>query len=180
MKKIVDAQGIGRILRRIAHEISERNRGTQDLVLIGIPTGGVHLAYRLARILQEMEGTEVQAGELDTTLYRDDLPLKGPIFRLKRTEISFPLNDRQVVLIDDVFQTGRTIRAALDAITDLGRPKNIQLAVLIDRGGRELPIQPDYTGKKLTPTGNQEVEVRLQETNGADEIIFREKTEGSD
>ena len=149
MKKIIDAEGVRRILQRIAHEISERNRGTRDLTLIGIPTQGVHLANRLARILQEMEGNEVLAGGLDTTLYRDDVPRKGPMLQLKRTDIPFSVNDRQVILVDDVLQTGRTIRAALDAITDLGRPRNIQLAVFIDRGGRELPIQADYIGKLL-------------------------------
>jgi pyrimidine operon attenuation protein/uracil phosphoribosyltransferase len=173
--KIIDEEGIERILRRIAHEISERNQGTRNLALVGIPTGGVHLAHRLSRIIKEMEGNQVETGELDTTLYRDDLPLKGPIYRLKRTDIPFDLNGRRVILIDDVLQTGRTIRAALDAITDLGRPRNIQLAVLIDRGGRELPIQADYTGKLVTPTGNEEIEVRLRESDGADEVIVRDK-----
>lgn len=175
-KKIIDADGMRRMLQRIAHEISERNRGTGHLALIGIPTRGVHLAERLARILQEMEGTEVFAGGLDTTLYRDDVTRKGPVLRLKRTDIKFSVNDRRVILVDDVFQTGRTVRAALDAITDLGRPQNIQLAVFIDRGGRELPIQADYVGKLLTsPTGSEEIEVHLEETDGVDEVIIRER-----
>lgn len=180
MKKIIDAEGVRRILQRIAHEISERNRGTRDLTLIGIPTQGVHLANRLARILQEMEGNEVLAGGLDTTLYRDDVPRKGPMLQLKRTDIPFSVNDRQVILVDDVLQTGRTIRAALDAITDLGRPRNIQLAVFIDRGGRELPIQADYIGKLLTsPTGSEEIEVHLDEIDGIDEVVIRQKAPGS-
>ncbi len=172
--QVLDAQGIDRALTRIAHEIVERAGGTSDLALVGIRTRGVTLARRIAECLQAIEGVKLPVGALDITLYRDDLSLKAEAPVLRGTEIPFPVGGRTVVLVDDVLYTGRTIRAALDAIIDLGRPRMIQLAVLIDRGHRELPIRPDYIGKNLPTARREIVQVLLREHDGEDRVIIRE------
>ncbi len=157
---ILDRAGINRALTRIAHEILERNKGTAGLVLVGIRTGGDHLASQLGARIAEIEGEEVPLGAVDVTMYRDDLGTRGsrPI---GKTDIPFPLENRQVVLVDDVLYTGRTIRAAMDALIDLGRPRNIQLAVLIDRGHRELPIRPDYVGRNVPTSREEQIQVEF-------------------
>lgn len=170
---ILNASEIARAIARIAHEILERNAGSNNLVLVGIRTGGVYLAQRLKQKIDEIEGTEAPLGHLDITLYRDDLFRKKESPHLKKTDIQFDVEDRTVVLVDDVLFTGRTIRAAMDGLIDLGRPKQIQLAVLIDRGHRELPIRADYVGKNL-PTGIDEtVAVLLSEMGQEDRVILR-------
>jgi pyrimidine operon attenuation protein/uracil phosphoribosyltransferase len=164
---------MSRALTRIAHEILERNRGLDELALVGIRTRGVPLARRLARALKEINGDDVPTGALDITLYRDDLmrhPV-GPQPLVRRTEIPFSIDDRKIMLVDDVLYTGRTIRAALDALIDFGRPRVIQLIALVDRGHRELPIKADYVGKNLPTSLRQSVQVRLQEIDGIDEIV---------
>ncbi len=168
--EVLDEQGIDRALMRIAHEIVERNKGAENLVLIGIRSRGVHLARRLASRLKEIEGVEVPVGALDITLYRDDIGEEGFHATLRRTDISFPVADKAVILVDDVLYTGRTIRAALDGIIDLGRPRMIQLAVLIDRGHRELPIRADYVGKNLPTARSEDVQVLLQEEDGKNSV----------
>jgi len=161
---------VSRALRRVAHEILERNRGSQDLVVLGIPTRGVALARRLVRVMAEVEGRSVPCGALDITMHRDDLR-RHPIRPLEHTDIPAPgVNDKTVVLVDDVLFSGRTVRAALDALSDLGRPRSVQLAVLVDRGHRELPIRADYVGKNLPTSGSERVQVRLTEHDGHDEV----------
>jgi pyrimidine operon attenuation protein / uracil phosphoribosyltransferase len=171
-KVVMDAEGIDRSLTRIAYEILEKNKGVENLVLIGIRTGGVFLADRLVRKISAIEGVEVPAGILDITFYRDDLakPTKKP--RPEKTTIPFSLDGKKVVLVDDVLFTGRTIRAAMDALIDFGRPKLIQLAVLIDRGHRELPIRADFVGKNLPSSLWEEVSVNLTEKNCNDEVVI--------
>jgi pyrimidine operon attenuation protein / uracil phosphoribosyltransferase len=171
---VLDEPGIDRALRRIAHEILERAGGTDRLALVGIRTRGVALARRIAQYLQAIEGTAVPVGALDITLYRDDLGLKAEAPVLRGTEIAFAVSGRTIVLVDDVLYTGRTIRAALDAIIDLGRPRMIQLAVLIDRGHRELPIRPDYVGKNLPTARREIVQVLLREHDGQDRVVIQE------
>ena len=165
---ILSSDEIRRALTRIAHEIIERNRGAEQLALIGVHTRGIPLAERLAEKLSELEGVEVPRGMLDITLYRDDLSevARQPIIR--ETAVPFDLAHRRVILVDDVLYTGRTVRAALDALIDLGRPEGIQLAVLVDRGHRELPIRADYVGKNLPTARHEVVKVKLQETDGHD------------
>ncbi|ACV63167.1 phosphoribosyltransferase [Desulfofarcimen acetoxidans DSM 771] len=175
--QILDAQGIQRALTRIAHEIIERNKGTENLVLIGIRRRGVPLANRLAEKIRQIEGTSVEVGILDITLYRDDLTTLAYHPVVHRTEINFPVKDKIIVLVDDVIYTGRTIRAALDALIDLGRPEVIQLAALIDRGHRELPIRADYIGKNVPTSRKEEVSVRLNETDGEEKVIILESIE---
>jgi pyrimidine operon attenuation protein / uracil phosphoribosyltransferase len=176
-KKIVmDADGIDRSLTRIAYEILEKNKGVEDLCLIGIRTGGVYLAERLGKKISVIERTAIPIGILDITMYRDDLRLSDKKPSLRKTDISFSLENKKVVLIDDVLFTGRTIRAAMDALIDFGRPKLIQLAVLIDRGHRELPIRADFVGKNLPSSLWQSVVVSLHEKNGADEVFIEETT----
>jgi len=172
----MDADRIGRTLTRIAHEILERNKGVDSLALVGIRTRGVHLARRLARSLVEITHEEVPTGALDITLYRDDLMRHavGPQPLVRRTEIPFSIDDRKILLVDDVLYTGRTVRAALDALIDFGRPRAIQLIVLVDRGHRELPIKADYVGKNLPTSPNESVQVRLQESDGHDEVVVQE------
>ncbi|HOV78479.1 MAG TPA: bifunctional pyr operon transcriptional regulator/uracil phosphoribosyltransferase PyrR [Bacillota bacterium] len=172
--QILDREGIRRSLTRIAHEIIEHNRGVSDLVLVGIRRRGVPLAERLARLIKEIEGRTVPVGTLDITLYRDDLSTLAYQPLVRSTEISFPISGRVVVLVDDVIYTGRTIRAALDAIMDLGRPKTIRLAVLIDRGHRELPIRADYVGKNVPTSRKEEISVRLQEIDGEERVVILE------
>ena len=179
MPQVMDADRMSRALTRIAHEILERNRGLDELALVGIRTRGVPLARRLARSLREINGDDVPTGALDITLYRDDLmrhPV-GPQPVVRRTEIPFSIDDRKILLVDDVLYTGRTIRAALDALIDFGRPRAIQLVVLVDRGHRELPIKADYVGKNLPTSPEESVRVRLQETDGHDEVVLLEQPE---
>nr|HPK72486.1 bifunctional pyr operon transcriptional regulator/uracil phosphoribosyltransferase PyrR [Vicinamibacterales bacterium] len=158
MPILMDGERVGRTLTRIAHEIVERNRGVGDLALVGVRTRGVPIARRLAAILREITGVDVPTGALDITLYRDDLMKSavGPQPIVRRTEIPFSIDGRHIVLVDDVLYTGRTIRAALDALIDFGRPSTIQLVVLVDRGHRELPIKADYVGKNV-PTSRREI-----------------------
>ncbi|MCL2103174.1 MAG: bifunctional pyr operon transcriptional regulator/uracil phosphoribosyltransferase PyrR [Syntrophorhabdaceae bacterium] len=160
-KTILDGKGVERILIRLTHEILEKNKGASDVVLVGVAQGGVPLSDVIRRNIKNIEGIEVPAGFVDITLYRDDLVKAGLHARLKRTEIAFSIDEKRVVLVDDVLYTGRTIRAAMDALMDLGRPKNIQLAVLIDRGHRELPIRADYVGRNVPTSHTEEVEVYL-------------------
>lgn len=169
---VVDADGIKRAVMRIAHEIVERNKGTRNLVLIGIRSRGVDIAARLARKIAEIEGAEVPCGIIDITLYRDDLSRSVQQPQVKSTHIPFPIDDRQVVIVDDVLYTGRTVRAALDALMDFGRPQCVQLAVLVDRGHRELPIRADYVGKNLPTAQHETVQVRLAECDGRDEVTL--------
>jgi pyrimidine operon attenuation protein/uracil phosphoribosyltransferase len=174
MPQVMDADRMARALTRIAHEILERNRGTSDLALVGIRTRGVPLARRIAHGLKDINQTEVPTGALDITLYRDDLmrhPV-GPQPLVRRTEIPFSIDERRILLVDDVLYTGRTIRSALDALIDFGRPRSIQLIVLVDRGHRELPIKADYVGKNLPTSLKQSVQVRLQEVDGEDEVFL--------
>ena len=173
MPIVMDADRISRALTRIAHEIVERNRGVHDIGLVGVRSRGVPLARRIARSLHDITRDVVPTGALDITLYRDDLMRHqvGPQPLVRRTEIPFSIDDIVIILVDDVLYTGRTTRAALDALIDFGRPKAIQLVVLVDRGHRELPIKADYVGKNI-PTGRHEsVQVRLQEIDGADEVV---------
>jgi pyrimidine operon attenuation protein/uracil phosphoribosyltransferase len=178
MPEVMDADRMSRALTRIAHEILERNRGLDELALVGIRTRGVPIARRLARTLHEINGDNVPTGALDITLYRDDLMRHavGPQPVIRRTEIPFSIDDRKILLVDDVLYTGRTIRAALDALIDFGRPRAIQLVVLVDRGHRELPIKADYVGKNLPTSLKESVQVRLLEIDGVDEVVI-ESTE---
>jgi len=163
VKPVLDAEGVRRALTRIAHEILERNKGTKDLVLIGIRTGGAHLARRLRTEIHAIEKSEIPVGVVDITLYRDDLSERGPQAKIRETQIPFDITGKKVVLVDDVLYTGRTIRAALDALIDFGRPQTIQLAVLADRGHRELPIKADYVGKNIPTSQTEKVELCLVE-----------------
>lgn len=172
--RVMDAQAIARAVVRIAHEILERNRGTANLALVGIRTRGDVLARRLASAIERIEGAPVPVGVLDITLYRDDLDRRADRPTVARTDVPFEVAGRTVVLVDDVLYTGRTVRAALDALVDLGRPAAIQLAVLVDRGHRELPIRPDYVGKNLPTSSRERVAVRLVETDGVDEVVIEE------
>jgi pyrimidine operon attenuation protein / uracil phosphoribosyltransferase len=169
---VMDADRVGRTLTRIAHEILERNRDLDELALVGIRTRGVPIARRLAQAIHGINGHEVPTGALDITLYRDDLMRHavGPQPLVRRTEIPFSIDDKRILLVDDVLYTGRTIRAALDALIDFGRPQAIQLVVLIDRGHRELPIKADYVGKNIPTSLTQSVQVRLSEIDGHDEV----------
>ncbi|MDD5027733.1 MAG: bifunctional pyr operon transcriptional regulator/uracil phosphoribosyltransferase PyrR [Candidatus Omnitrophica bacterium] len=173
--KILDKDAIARTIIRIAHEIVERNKGIDNLCLVGIRNRGVYLAQRLAACIKNIEGQDVLTGSLDITLYRDDLALASGQPLVRKTEIDFDINAKNLVLVDDVLYTGRTVRAALDALVDFGRPKSIQLAVLVDRGHRELPVRADYAGKNIPTSKDETVEVRLEETEGRDEVVIIEK-----
>jgi len=168
----MDADRIGRTFMRIAHEILERNRGVEELALVGIRTRGVPIARRLAKAIQEINGHQIPTGALDITLYRDDLMRTAvgaqPVIR--KTEIPFSIDEKRILLVDDVLYTGRTIRAALDALIEFGRPRVIQLVVLVDRGHRELPIKADYVGKNVPTSQTQSVQVHLMEVDGRDEV----------
>ncbi|AIF40952.1 MULTISPECIES: bifunctional pyr operon transcriptional regulator/uracil phosphoribosyltransferase PyrR [Dermacoccus] len=167
---VLSAPEIGRALRRISHEILERNKGADDLVLLGIPTRGAHLARRLADALKDVEGIDIPVGTLDVTMYRDDLRA-NPARVAHQSDIpAAGIDGRTVVLVDDVLFSGRTVRAALDALGDLGRPKAVRLAVLVDRGHRELPIRADHVGKNLPTATSEHVRVRVAETDGSDEV----------
>jgi pyrimidine operon attenuation protein/uracil phosphoribosyltransferase len=175
---VLDGPDIRRALTRIAHEVLERNKGAQGLVLLGIPTRGVPLAQRIAARIAEVEGTEVPVGSLDVTMYRDDLRLR-PARTLERTVIpGARLDDSVVVLVDDVLFSGRTIRAALDAINDVGRPRVVRLAVLVDRGHRELPIRADFVGKNLPTSLGEKVSVRLEEYDRTDAVVIHPQPAG--
>ena len=175
--EIIDAEGLRRIITRIAHEIVERNKGTDDLVLVGVRRRGVPLAERVAAKIEEFEGRAVPRGSLDITLYRDDLSTVGEKPVVGPTEIPVPLQGKTVVLVDDVLYTDRTTRAALDAIMDLGRPRAIQLAVIVDRGHRELPIRADYVGKNVPTSKREIIGVRVQELDGQDCVVIKELEE---
>ncbi|MBA3269394.1 MAG: bifunctional pyr operon transcriptional regulator/uracil phosphoribosyltransferase PyrR [Acidobacteria bacterium] len=175
MPVVMDADRIARALTRIAHEIVERNRNVSDVALVGVRSRGVPLARRIARALHDITGDDVGTGALDITLYRDDLMRHqvGPQPLVRSTEIPFSIDDRLIILVDDVLYTGRTIRAALDAVIDFGRPRAIQLVVLVDRGHRELPIRADYVGKNIPTAKPDSVQVRLLEIDGADEVVLQ-------
>ena len=172
--QLLDADDIARFIRRVAHEILERNKGRDDLALVGVRTRGVFLARRLARTIEEIEGGSVYVGELDVSLYRDDVATRRAV-SVGVTQIDFDVNDKKVVIVDDVLFTGRTTRAAMDAIMDFGRPAVIQLAVLIDRGHREVPIRADYVGKNLPTSGNEKVRVSLTEIDETDMVEVGEE-----
>jgi len=178
--RVLDAASIDRSLTRIAHEILERNKGGHAIGLVGVQTRGVPLARRLSERLGAIEGKAPAVGVLDINLYRDDLSRIADHPILKRTEIPFDLEDAVVILVDDVLFTGRTVRAALDALMDLGRPRQIQLAVLVDRGHRELPVRADFVGKNLPTAPTERVDVRLSETDGEDEVVIVKAENGGD
>src|SRR5919205_1258055 len=175
-KQLLGADDIRRAVARLAHEVVERNGGVQDIVLVGLRTRGIPLAKRLQQRILEFEGAEVPLGELDITLYRDDVYQRAPR-ALSRTTIPVDIADKTVVLVDDVLYTGRTIRAALDALIDLGRPRAIQLVCLVDRGHRELPIRPDYIGKNVPTSRHEKVAVRLEEIDGVDDVVLIQSAE---
>ncbi|WMT17878.1 bifunctional pyr operon transcriptional regulator/uracil phosphoribosyltransferase PyrR [Parageobacillus toebii] len=174
---VLDEQAIRRALTRIAHEIIERNKGIDDCVLIGIKTRGIYLAKRLAERIEQIEGKAIPVGELDITLYRDDLTVKTidhePL--VKGTDVPFDVTNKKVILVDDVLFTGRTVRAAMDAVMDLGRPAQIQLAVLVDRGHRELPIRADFVGKNIPTSSSELIVVELTEVDELDQVSIHEK-----
>ena len=170
--RILDANQIGRTISRIAHEIIERNQGAENLVLLGIYTRGVPLARRIANRVQAIEGVTLPVGELNIALYRDDLKPEQDQPTVDGMELPFSVLGANVVLVDDVLFTGRTVRAAMDAVIDLGRPRSIQLAVLVDRGHRELPIRPDYVGKNVPTSIQESILVRVAEIDGADEVLI--------
>jgi pyrimidine operon attenuation protein/uracil phosphoribosyltransferase len=174
---IMDSEAIRRALVRIAHEIIEKNKGVEDVVIVGIRTRGVPLAQRIAAEINAIENCEMTVGMLDITLYRDDLSTLGYNPVVHGTDINFDLSGKHVVLVDDVLYTGRTIRAALDAVIDMGRPKTIQLAVLVDRGHKELPIRADYVGKNVPTSQKETIEVVLNEIDGTDEVFIGERVD---
>jgi pyrimidine operon attenuation protein / uracil phosphoribosyltransferase len=171
-KLVMDASEVARAVTRIAHEILERNKGTENLALVGIRTGGVYLAHRLVKRIFEIERVQVPSGELDITLYRDDLSMRKDQPILRKTTIPFDISDLKIVLVDDVFFTGRTIRAAMDGLMDLGRPAEIQLAVLVDRGHRQLPIRANYIGKNVPTSRDEIVQVFLEEEGEDDRVVI--------
>src|SRR5256885_3696385 len=179
MPVVLDADRISRSLTRIAHEILERNRGVEDLALVGIRTRGVPIAKRIAKAIHQIHGHEIPTGALDITLYRDNLmrTAVGAQPVIHKTEIPFSIDDRRILLVDDVLYTGRTIRAALDALIEFGRPRVIQLVVLVDRGHRELPIKADYVGKNLPTSPSQQVNLRLQDVDGEPDAVWLIKEE---
>ncbi len=173
---ILDQEQLKRALIRIAHEILEKNQGASNIAIVGIQSRGFYLAQRLVKNVSSIESIEVPIGALDISLYRDDLST-NPQPILKKTEVNFDLMDKNIILVDDVLYTGRTIRAALDALTDIGRPASIQLAVLVDRGHRQLPIRPDYVGKNIPTATRQRVSVQLAEESGQDIVTLEAKAD---
>lgn len=171
-KTVMDVDSINRTIQRIVNQILERNNGAEDLAIIGVRTRGVYLAERIAAEIDKLEGIRPLMGTLDISLYRDDLRRKTEWPKVKKTEIPFTVEDKKVILVDDVIYTGRTTRAAIEEIMDYGRPSSIQLAVLVDRGHRELPIQADYVGVKLNTLSTEEVRVHLKEADGKDEVLL--------
>ncbi len=174
---LMDKDGVHRALTRISHEIVEKNKGIDHIVLVGIRTRGVPIAERLAKVIEQIEGKPVPQGILDITLYRDDLSTLSYQPIVRPTELPVDITGKTIILVDDVLYTGRTIRAALDALIDMGRPKTIQLAVLIDRGHRELPIRADYVGKNVPTSSKEIVSVQLQEIDGEEQVVLREIAE---
>lgn len=174
---VLDEKAITRALTRIAHEIIEKNKGIEDCILVGIRTRGIYLARRLAERIQKIEGASIPVGELDITLYRDDLTKKteGQDPLVKGSNISSDINNQKVILVDDVLYTGRTVRAALDALVDIGRPSSVQLAVLVDRGHRELPIRADYVGKNIPTSSSERIVVELAEVDESERVSIYEK-----
>lgn len=172
-KELMNKQDLDRALTRMAHEIIEKNKGISGLCLIGIQRGGVYLAHRLARKIEEIEKKDIPVGSIDIALYRDDLNIRTQQPVVRRTEVPFEVNDLKIVLVDDVLFTGRSIRSAMDALIDIGRPASIQLAVLIDRGHRELPIKADYVGKNIPTAMSETVEVQMEEEGFEDSVILR-------
>jgi len=172
--EIMDQEQIRRSLIRVAHEVVEKNKGLDDVVLIGVQRRGVPMAQRLQKYLMEIENREVPVGELDITLYRDDLTLKADQPIVGRTHIPFDIAGKKIILVDDVLYTGRTVRAALDALIDMGRPQNIQVVVMIDRGHRELPIRADYVGKNVPTSSKEVIHVKLTEIDGIDQVVISE------
>ena len=171
-KVLLSSEDIGRALARIAHEIVERNKGVENVVLVGMRTRGVPLAKRIAKTVENFEGIPIPVGTLDIGLYRDDISHAQLKSAIQDTDIPTDITDKQVILVDDVLYTGRSIRAAMDALMDLGRPKSIQLAVLIDRGHRELPIRADYVGKNMPSSRSEKIQVHLEETDSIDEVTI--------
>lgn len=171
---ILGAEAMRRMLVRVAHEIVEKNKGTENVLLVGIRRRGVPLAKRIQDLIREAEGVEIPMGSLDITLYRDDLSTIADHPVVRTTELPFDIDTKRVVLVDDVLYTGRTVRAAMDALMDHGRPACIQLAVLVDRGHRELPIRADYVGKNVPTSGREVIGVKLIETDGSDEVVIKE------
>lgn len=178
-KVLMSATEMRRALTRIAHEVVERNHGCENLVVVGVYTRGVTLAKRIAAAIKGIEGVEVPVGALDIGLYRDDLPYLGLPPKLRPSDIPADIAGKRVILVDDVLYTGRSIRAAMDALIDFGRPEYVQLAVLVDRGHRELPIRPDYVGKNLPTSRQEEVEVRVKEVDGSDEVVIVNSARGN-
>jgi len=176
-KTILTPQDIERTLQRLSHQLLERNPNPDELVIIGIQTRGVYLAERLQALIEEIEKVRIPLGILDITLYRDDLTTIGPSPLVKETKIQFDINGKVVILVDDVLYTGRTVRCALDEIVDFGRPKRVELLVLVDRGHRELPIRADFVGKNIPTSDEELVEVRLKEADGKDCVVIVEKTD---
>jgi len=174
-KRLLDGARMNRAIRRMAIEIVERNRGIEDLMIVGIRSRGVPIGERIAREIEQMEGQAVPFGIIDITLYRDDLTTIAPQPVVKPTKLPEPIDDKIVVLVDDVLYTGRTVRAALDALIDFGRPKAVQLAVLVDRGHRELPIHADVIGKTVPTDANEVIKVKLVETDDEDEVLIMER-----
>ncbi len=177
IKELLNKKDIERILSRIAHEIIEKNKGTEGLCLVGIQRGGVHLAARLSLKIKDIEHTEIEVGSLDISLYRDDLSIRKHHPIVRTTSIPCEISKKKIVLVDDVLYTGRSIRAAMDALMDYGRPAQIQLAVLIDRGHRELPIRPDFVGKNIPTSRSENIEVQLEEDGMEDKVIIQSSPE---
>jgi len=178
MKTLLDGKGVERVLSRLTHEIIEKNKGAGQIVLVGIASGGIPLSQVIRGKIQVIEGVDVPTGFVDITLYRDDLARAGYQARMKRTEIPFSIDDKKVILVDDVLYTGRTIRAAMDALIDFGRPRNIQLAVLIDRGHRELPIRADFVGRNVPTSRTETVLVRVEGTPEEWSVLLKEDPPG--
>jgi pyrimidine operon attenuation protein/uracil phosphoribosyltransferase len=176
MAKLMDKDEMRRVLLRLSHQILEKNREIEDLVVVGIHRRGVTLAQRISEMMEEIKGKKLPTGTLDITLYRDDFTRIAYQPVVRNTNILFPIDDKKVVLVDDVLYTGRTVRAAIDALIDFGRPKKIELAVLIDRGHRELPIRADYVGKNIPTSSGEVVEVRIEELDGTDEVLILKRT----
>ncbi len=172
---VMDAEAIRRALRRIAHEIIERNPQLENVVLAGIPSRGVEIARRIAASIQKVEKIEVETGVIDVAMHRDDVGTRSELPVVRASKLPMPLEDRSIVIVDDVLFTGRTVRAAMDAINSFGRPARIQLAVLVDRGHRELPIRPDYVGKNLPTATREQIQVRLQETDNEPDAVWVER-----
>jgi len=176
-KTVADSKTLNRMITRLSHEIIEKCKGIENLGIIGIRTRGEYIAKRLAKEIESIEKTEIPVGILDVVMYRDDFRSKNKLPKLKVTEIPFDVDNKKLILVDDVIYTGRTVRAALDAITDLGRPASIKLAVMIDRGHREMPIMPNFIGKEFKTASNEEIRVKVKEIDDKDKILLVELKE---